>query len=173
MKIVNDELEFDTLEEVLEFNAKNRAFRNGWIEIDTLAEQYLADVQQKHLEVLKDINADMKNDLTGISDPECQSKFNKLCKLVNMMKGISIMNYLICIPVYRESDITLFKTEQEAYETGKRKAYDAMLDIWIRSCDEQKLQMSGAWNLLKRISEITGYEFNHTLEDTNNENGYI
>lgn len=171
MKTVNDELEFNTIEDVREFNAKDRAFRKGWLEIYTLAEQYLADVQQKHLDVLKDVNAEIKNDL--ISDPECQSKFYKLCELVNMIKGISIMNYLICIPVYKESDITLFKTEQEAYETGKRKAFDTMSDIWIRSCDEQKLQMSGACNLLKRISEITGYEFNHTLEDTNNENGCI
>lgn len=165
MKTVNDELEFNTIEEVMKFNTKERAFRNGWKEIHTIVEQYLADIQQKHLDVLKDVNANMKNDLTSISDPECQSKFYKLCKLVNMMKGISIMNYFICTPVYKEIDIKLFETEQEAYEKGKRKAYDAMLDIWIRSCnekiieDEQKQLMLGALNLLKRISELTGYKF--------------
>lgn len=160
-----EELEFDTIEEVLEFNVKERAFRNGWEATYTLADQYFADFQQKHLELLNHVNADMKNDCVWIDNPDWESKFDESCNLMSMMLGISRLKMFIATPIYEDNDIDLLDSEQEAYETGKHKAYDAMLDIWHKLCNEeiigneQKLYMLGAWNLLNRISALTGYQF--------------
>lgn len=174
-----EELEFDTIEAVREFNVKDRAFRNGWKEIYELTDQYFNDIFQENLDLSRQLNAEIKNDFACINGPDWQSRFDGSCNLVSQLSGISKLIKFICTPIYDETEIAFFTTEQEAYETGKRKAYDAMLDIWIRSCnekiieDEQKLQMSGVRNLLKRISSITGFEFNHTLEEIENENNCI